>query len=235
MEIEVLRRIGLSQAETKVYLSLLASSGKTVAQVAQDTGVHRTNIYSIIDRLAHMGLVAEYAASKRKKYVGASPQNLLTYVRESERALSALLPQLEELQVQQTEISVQVYQGSLGMQTAFSEMIRVGKPVYGFGIAGQLRKHLPIYAKQWIRQMEERKIRHHYVYAQGTAFAHPLWRNRVVPKEYVTPVATQIFGEFVLISIWEPALVAIIIQSKEVAEAYRKHFTLLWSIGKTVE
>ena len=233
MQTEPLRRMGLSEAEVKVYLALLRLGKSNVTQLSEESGVHRTNIYSILDKLKERGLVSYFHDENRMMFKTTDPDNLLNYIKESQQALQELLPNLKKIQETVSEkVGVEIFRGEKGMKAAFKDIVRERKIVYGFGVAGQLRKHLPVFAWQWIRDMKVYDIKHRYIYAKGTEFAHEQWEVRTLPKEFITPVATQIYGNKILISIWEPTLLAIVVRSKEVADNYKKHFELLWKIAK---
>jgi len=233
MKTESLRRIGLSESDVKIYMALLKRGKANVTKLAEDSGVHRTNIYSILDKLKEMGLVSDFKEEGKLKFKITDPENLVNYLKESEEAISSLLPDLKKIQESVKEkIDVEVFRGEKGMKSAFNDIIREGKEVVGFGMTGQLRKYLPIFALQWLRKIKERKIKNKYIYIKGTEIKQKEFEIKTLPKEFFTPVATQIYGNKILISIWEPTLIAILIKSKEVADNYKKHFRLLWKIAK---
>jgi len=233
MKTENLRRIGLSESDIKVYLTLLKLGKSNVTRIAEESGVHRTNIYSILDKLKDMGLVSYFHEDNKMKFKITDPENLLNYIKESEEAIQALIPDLKRIQeTVKEEVSVEIFRGEKGMKSALKDILREKKEVVGFGMTGQLRKYLPVYAKQWLREIKENKIKNKYIYVEGTEIARKEFEVRVLPKEFSTPVGTQIYDDKVLISIWEPMLIAIMIKSKEVASNYRKHFELLWKIAK---
>src|SRR4030042_2088041 len=233
INIDSLKRIGLSEAEIKVYLSLLKLGKANVTKLAEESGVHRTNIYSILDKLKEMGLVSYFNEDNKMKFKVTDVKNLLNYTKESEEAISSLIPDLKEIQeTVKEEIGVEIFRGEKGMKSAFKDIIRERKEVVGWGMTGQLRKYLPLFAEQWIRDIKAFKIKNRYIYIKGTEISEKQFEVKVLPKEFITPVATQIYGDKILISIWEPALLAIIVKSKEVVESYKKYFELLWKLSK---
>lgn len=233
MKTEPLRGIGLSESDVKVYLALLKLGKANVTQVAEESGVHRTNIYSILDKLKEMGLVSYFQEDNRMKFKTTNPDNLINHIKESEEAIKLLLPDLKKIQESYTEkVSVEIFRGERGMKSAFKDILRTKKNVVGFGMSGQLREHLPVFAAQWLRDIKMLKIKNKYIYSEGTALIEEQFEVRILPKNFTTPVATQIYGDKILISIWEPILLAIMIKSKDVADNYRKHFDLLWKIAK---
>ncbi|MFH0714677.1 MAG: helix-turn-helix domain-containing protein, partial [Candidatus Diapherotrites archaeon] len=134
METAVLQRLGLSDSDTKVYLSLLRLGAAYVTQIAEDSGVHRTNIYSILDKLKSMGLVSDFLEGNKRKFKVTDPENLLNYLRESEVAVKNLLGDLKKIQETVKEkVEVEVLRGEKGMKSAFKDIIREKKEVAGFG------------------------------------------------------------------------------------------------------
>jgi len=233
MDFESMHRIGLSESEIKIYLALLRLGKAHVSQIAEESCVHRTNIYSIIDKLKEMGLVSQFREQNMMMFKAADPENLLNYIKESEEAVQAIIPDLKKIQKTVTEkVSVEIFRGEKGMKSAFKDILRVKKTTVGFGMTGQLREYLPIFATQWLRDVKKLKIKNKYIYIEGTELTDDQFQTRILPKQFTTPVATQIYGNKVFISIWKPTLIAIVITSREVAENYRKHFNILWNISK---
>jgi len=233
MDTELLKRIGLSESETKIYLTLLKLGKSGIGSLAEESGVHRTNIYSILDKLKEKGLVSDLKEEGKTIFKVNDPSNLLNYLKENEEAILKVIPDLKKLQgVIKEKVGVDVFRGEKGMKSAFKEIIRTKEDVVGFGMTGQLRKYMPIFALQWIRDIKKYKIKNKYIYVEGTAIDEQYFEVRTLPKEFSSPVSTQIFGDKVLISIWEPILVGILIKSKEVSDNYKKHFELLWSMAK---
>jgi sugar-specific transcriptional regulator TrmB len=233
METSSLERIGLSESDVKIYLALLGFGSANVTQLAEASGVHRTNIYSILDKLKEMGLVTEAKEENKLRFKVSDPENLLNYIKESEEAIRILIPDLNKIRESVKEkIEVNVFKGEKGIKSAMKDILRERKEVVGFGMTGQLRHYMPAFAVHWIRDIQKRKIHNRYIYIEKTEISEKNFEVRSLPKEFSTPVGTQIYGDKVLITIWEPTYVAIMIKSREVADNYRKYFGLLWKIAK---
>jgi sugar-specific transcriptional regulator TrmB len=233
MDAKVLINAGLSEAESLIYITLLRIGTATVKEIAQECGYHRTNIYDVLEQLREKGLVSSYREGKTTRYSAADPENLLAYLKEKEDWLSGVVPDLKKLQGSAAEaVEVEVLKGEEGMKAIFRDILRENKPWYAFGVRGQFREHLPVYAKQWFRDATRQKLKYYGIYT--TRKDRPFYYTgvRFVKEEYNSPVATFIYGDKICINIWEPALIAIVIKSKEVAQVYKKHFDLLWALGK---
>ena len=233
MDTQALKRIGFSESEIKVYLALLKLGEANATELAEESGVHRTNIYSILDKFKEKGFVSYFSEDNKMRFKVTDTENLLNYLKESEESLNELIPDLKKIQEDVREkIGAEIFRGEKGMKSAFKDILRDKKEVVGWGMSGQLRKHLPIFAEQWIRDINVYKIKNRYLYAEGTEIKEKQFEVRILSKEFITPVATQIYGDKILISIWEPMLFAVLIKSKEVSGSYRKYFELLWKIAK---
>jgi hypothetical protein len=52
---------------------------------------------------------------------------------------------------------------------------------------------------------------------------------RILPKEFTSNVSTNIYDDKISIMMWGSNPFGILVRSKEIADAQRKHFELLWS------
>jgi len=232
MDTKKLEKLGLTESESSIYYSVLKLGVCTVRDISKNCGFHRTNIYDILEQLKEKGLVTFFKEGKTMKYGVTDPNNLYEFLREKQELLDKIFPDIERLhKVSSEEIQVEVYKGKEGMKSAFRDMLRQGKPMYAFGVKGQLREKLPIFAKQWIRDAKKKKIPYYGIYTKK----HPpkyYTKIKYVSEELSGPVATFIYADKININIWDPNLVSIVIKSKLVYQMYKKHFDLLWKIAK---
>jgi len=59
--VEKLRKIGLTEYEAKVYLSLLKNNMNIASKLSAESGVPRTKIYVVLETLAHKGWIRIYS------------------------------------------------------------------------------------------------------------------------------------------------------------------------------
>jgi len=228
---EQLTELGLTETESIIYYSVLKLGTCTVKDISKECGFHRTNIYDILEQLKEKGLVTFFKEGKTMKYRASDPHNLYSLLREKQEVLDNIFPEIKKLHKRTAEaIEVEVYKGDEGMKASFRDMLKEGKPLYAFGVKGQLRKKLPVFAQQWLRDAKNKKLPYYAIYTENPP---PYYTDvRYVSQELSGPVATFIYGDKININIWEPTLTAIVIKSKLVAQMYKKHFDLLWKIAK---
>lgn len=228
-----LTKLGLTEAEAIIYYAVLRLGTCTVKQISKECGFHRTNIYDILEQLKEKGLVSFVKEGKTMKYQASDPHNLYELLREKQEFLDSIFPELKKAYQQKAElVLVEVYKGEEGMKSALRDIVREKKPLYMFGVRGQLREKLPIFAQQWLRDMKNNKIPIYGIYTRRVLPPPYYTELRYVSEELSGPVATFIYGDRININIWEPSLIAIVIKSTLVAQMYKKHFDLLWKIAK---
>ncbi len=233
MEIRELTKLGLTETEVIIYRAVLKLKTCTVKQISHESGFHRTNIYDILEQLKEKGLVTYFQEGKVMKYSSTDPINFYELINEKKELLDNLFPELKKLYESSSEgIKVEIFKGAEGMKAAFRDMLREKKPLYAFGVRGQLREKLPVFAEQWLRQVKNNKMQYNGIYTIRGNDPFYYTELRYVSEEFSGPVATFIYGDKVNINIWEPSLVCILIHSKLVSVMYKKHFDLLWKVAK---
>jgi predicted transcriptional regulator len=233
MDSRELTAFGLTEAESLIYMTILKLNKATVKDIAKECGFHRTNIYDVLEQLKEKGLVSSAAEGKAMRYRASDPNSLYALLEEKRELLDTLFPALQAFYTASPEeTKVEVYKGNEGMKTTWRDMIKEGKPLFGYGVKGQLREKLPTFAAQWSRDAKAKNIPYYGIYTErGNP---PVYASEVryVSEELTSPVATFIYGDKVNINIWEPTLVAIVIKSELVAKMFKSHFDLMWRIAK---
>lgn len=221
---------GLTPAQAKIYYALLKRKKATIKMLAEESGYHRTNIYDIIDELKEKGAVTYYKEGKSTYFLPSNPHHLIDIIEEKKAILMDTMPFLDQLfsEVGDT-VSARIYRGEKGMKSAFMNLVKKDNiTLYGLNIKGQLREQLPIFAKQFYRLLREKKIKYRGIYTQEYGLKEECHEIRYIEERFLTPVATHIYENTLLIQVWSPILYAIEIQSKQIADAYKNHFELIW-------
>ena len=65
---DVLREIGLTESENKIYLALLDLGDSTRGDIVNKSGVAGSKVYDLLERLREKGLVSIYVKDKVKHF-----------------------------------------------------------------------------------------------------------------------------------------------------------------------
>ena len=229
----VLGELGLSDGEIKVYVALLKLGSSPVSDIKEETNLHRTTIYDFVEKLLNKGLI-NYVVKNNVKYYNASgPQKLVDFLKEKQDHLQQVMPELEKLSAfHKEETKVEVYKGAEGLKTVMLGCIRTGKETVGMGIDdGLFKKALPIFIEQYQRLLEEHNITERVLTSKKSEYYfHTKQTNyKFLPSDLFSPISTLVYGDKIQIVIWEPSLTTLLIENRQLAQSYRKHFEILWN------
>lgn len=249
MDIEVLRELGLTEGEIKVYLALSRLGESTSGPLVDESGVSVSKVYTILDRLAKKGLASHIVKRKTKYFRAADPNRLLVYWQEKEENLKQQRDKLKELipilSVQQqtaiTSETAQVYDGLKGIQTARERSLRLlkkGEQMWVIGISrtpydGPMNS----YFKKYHKLRYEKGIKCKYIYNEYAkdpygidSSKYPLSEVRYMPHDLVTHGWLEIYGDTVTIGINKGRSFSVVIQNQDVADSFKVYAEMLWGV-----
>lgn len=83
-------KLGRTEEETKIFLTLARKGMLTTLQLSRETGINRTRVYRLVDQLKSLGLIEEIIDEHRKLAKAVGPDRLSVMVSEEENKLIAL-------------------------------------------------------------------------------------------------------------------------------------------------
>lgn len=103
----LLERLGLSQSERDIYLSLLSRPYQIVSDIVRETRYHRPMVYKSLRSLEADGLVEKsHLDGKRYYYHATDPDRLRQKLQSLTDAAERLIPELEELHMRNAEAPI---------------------------------------------------------------------------------------------------------------------------------
>ena len=149
---EILREIGLSENEIKVYISLIRLGPSSATDIMKKSGVHRANVYDSLEKLSEKGLVSNVFRLNKNYFESASPKNLSAILKEREKQLESIIPELEAIYKQSREKEeILHFKGKEGVKAVLRD-INKHKSYDAFGISSNLAEIVGYYFVQWIRE-----------------------------------------------------------------------------------
>jgi hypothetical protein len=131
-----------------------------------------------------------------------------------------------------------VYKGTKGLRSLYLDVLKEGKESLVMGSSGKLipalGEHFYI---QFQRQQKELGNKVKIIFDEAVREEFPTKgisnsEVRFVPENTDTPSHTLIFGNKVVIHLFELTPMAICIESEGVAKSYRNFFNHMWEIAK---
>lgn len=234
---DTLQEIGLKKNEAKIYSALLEIGSATVGKIAKKSKIHRTNVYDSLEKMVQKGLVSYVLKNKTKHYQATHPENLFLMLNEKRAKLQDILPQLH-FSHNAEKSRVSVYEGKQAIKNILNRFLEKKLPIDVLGIPKEAILALEYFIPGYHRKRIKRKIAMRHIYNSNAQDRiewlnkQPLTEARFLPKEYNSPVSTNICGEEVVFILWGQTPIVIQIEDKEIASSYQKYFELLWKLGK---
>lgn len=240
-----LEQLGYSPRESGVYVALLRLGEASATELIRELGWHRQLVYNALDSLSRQGLISQLSRGKKMRYRAASPQKLTAKLEEQLAAATTIVPRLEALKSKSvTEQLVQVHVGFTGVRYVREDMLRSldrGDLIMILGATPDYLQVMGDYHEDWMRRRIKQGVRYRMVTNASQApqiitymaGVNQLSETRVLPGEFSAPTSTAIYGDKIVIQIWEakePAM--ILIENAAVAADYRRHFDFLWKLAK---
>lgn len=241
----VLRKVGLTEGEIKVYLALIELGSVTVGPVIKKARVSNSKVYEILDKLIHKGLVNYIIKEKTKYFQAAQPISLKDYVQskvgeliELDKDLNSVMD-LIKLNKNKPKEEARIFRGYNGMKTGMFEAIQTipEKGEYLFfskGYGGD--PYLQQFFRNLSLELKRRKIK---IFGLANTAEKKLFKSyykklgydmRYVPFSW--PSDVTVAGEYLIILVWEKEEpVTYLIQSKPLTESYSSFFRSLWERG----
>ncbi|MBR9693257.1 hypothetical protein GOV07_05020 [Candidatus Woesearchaeota archaeon] len=245
MDTAALKEAGLTEGETKVYLALLELGSSTTGPIVEKSGVARSIIYQLLEKLVQKGLVSHITKAKTKHYEAAPPQKLLEYINEREMKLKenkkkveALLPELLLKQQLTAHNEATIYVGMNGMVTAHERLylkLKEGEEFYYLGVpAFQPEPHHLYWQRDHERRVEA-GITCQLLFNADTNPSTVKQRNtykdceaRLMPKGPVTPAMIMVYKDTTVITVQHPQVISVEIVNQEVADSFKSYFDHFW-------
>lgn len=243
VEVDVLEDLGLSEAEAKIYLTLLETGSTLAGPIIKKTGLHRGTTYQILQRLIEKGLVSFVIKAGKRYFEATDPNRFLEILKEKEEKIQEILPSLiQKRELGKEKQEVNVYSGYKGIKTACENMLeelKEGGEYLDFGVSGLFRVIMGSYWDLWQKKKKKYKIKAKCIFDETLKEKNPnllkdyFGEAKFHSQEFKSLTDTMIYKDKVVLFIWtaKPPI-AVIIQNKENADSYRNQFNLMWKHSK---
>ncbi len=237
----VLRDMGLSGNEAKIYLMLLENGPSAVGQISSKAKIHRRNVYDCLDMLRERGVVSYTLKNNRKYFEAADPKVFIDNIEEKKESFSKMLPQLMAMQKRSDSAEdVRVYTGLKGRKVVFEDKLNYAGEQYVLG--GHKPKTTRLdYLKNYhlrrcMKKIKVKKLFYENKTEDAKFFASnfDLLEARIIPQMFSSPIAINIYGNKVALFMGsgrtEP--LTVVIEDDGLSRDFRNYFDMLWRVGK---
>jgi sugar-specific transcriptional regulator TrmB len=249
MDAKLLQDIGLTQGETKVYLSLIKLGETKTGALAKEANVSSSKVYKILDRLIVKGLVGHVIKGKIKYFSAMEPKRVLDYIDEKEKELQEkkelvkkMLPALElEQKMSAKKTEAIIYEGFKAISNFYLNILddlKKGDQYYVIGAAYDpydqttrpfFQKYHTLRIKKGIKvnMLANYETKDNLVPATQTNS-----EVRFLPNYFVTNMTIVFYKNKAFLFILTKDPVGFLIKNEEVVKSFKTYFDTLWKIAK---
>ena len=240
-----LEQIGLTEGESKVYLSLLRIGASTIGKIIKEAQVSNSKIYDILDRLNKKGLVGISIINNVKHFEAKNPSVISDLISDKEENIKKIkdeIPRLQEMYKYAEPIQeAEILQGVRGIKT-FTEMIleklNKGDVFYILGAPKESNELMGAYFQDWHTRRVKKGVKCKILYNKDAEkwaerrSKTPLTEIKFLPENVKTPALVDIGKDYVATILFGERPLCIIIKNKKIYESYLSYFQLLWKQAK---
>lgn len=239
MDLKILRSVGISEGEIKVYNALLELGKASTNKIHEKTRIERRNIYDILNKLIERGLVTYIDENKHRTFYLSNPRKILSYIEEKKDILdniknkvSDIMPEiLSSFESKKTDIRAEVYRGLEGIKAVWEDTLN-HKETYWIGSGRYVPRRFPGFFNYWNKKRVAKKIvwyNLHRIEMKKEIKPYQFEHLRFLPIEFsANPVVICIYGNKVVQFLYGETLFAFVIESKELSENYKAYHKFLW-------
>lgn len=245
MNLSALKESGLTEGEIKVYLALLELGSSTTGPIIEKSGIARSIIYQILERLMKKGLVSVIIKEKTKYFQAAEPNKILEYINEREKELQEnkkevekILPELLLKQKMSKKSEANMYFGYKGIRTAHEHSylkLKKGDEYCYLGVPAYQPEEQHIYWQKDHKRRMGLGIKSRILFNRDTDKKILQNRNkflgadaRYMPSGIKTPACFMIYKDTTLVVLQTLAPIAVEIINQDIADSFQSYFESFW-------
>ncbi|MEK6973924.1 MAG: helix-turn-helix domain-containing protein [Nanoarchaeota archaeon] len=251
VDYQILRNIGLTNSEIKVYVALLKIGISSKGSILKESKTAPSKLYYVIDKLIEKGLVSIITKNNVKHFSPAPPLRIKDYldkkkeeIMKNQELLDNLLPKLNTIKNKKVkETKVGVFIGWKGMETVYLDLVsncHKNDKAYILGAGAssneeRLERFFLRYSKLALKKGVKTKI----IFDESSkAYVERI--EKKLGKKYdrkflyeATPSEILIHKEKVVILIRKEEPIVIVIEDLETSRSFLSYFNILWDIAKS--
>ena len=244
-----LKQAGLTEGESKVYLSLLKLGSSTTGPIIKNSKIAKSIVYQILDKLIEKGLVSYIIKEKTKYFQAAQPDKILEYLEkkekeilDSKKQIEKILPNLISFQNSSQEGEVRLYLGIKGIRTAYEHIyqkLSKGDEFYFLGVSPETSEEQDIYWKHDHVRRIKAGIKCKLLFNKGTSKKIIIDRNKykycqakIMHSQIQTPAMFMTYKDTTVIILQKESPIAIEIINKDITDSFQNYFSEYWKKAK---
>ena len=247
MDKQILREIGLSEGEIKVYLALLKLGEARKTELAKDAGVSSSKIYEICSRLQRKGIVGTIVRDKKTHFQAMEPKRLLDFFNEKtakienqKKELEKTIPFLENFSRTQENKAV-LYEGLNAIKNFYRsilEELNKGEQYCVIGVNyGESLPGVKEFFENYHRQRAKKGIKVKMLVNNDAKnilvkTIHSKSEIRYLPQYLMSNMIILFYKNKSFIFFLAKDAIGLLIENEEVVKGFSSYFDAFWKLAR---
>ncbi len=236
----ILKRLGMTDYETEIFLCLISNRLLSVYEISKKTGLYRQVCYDSLNRLQEKGFVSNVLKNGRKIFKATSPDKILNFLEEEVEQYKSIVPELVNLQsnFESENINVEVFKGKNIIRIILRDIIKnlkKGDEVLCTAVDESFAVETDkTTIEQYERDILFYKIRERVILKKGTKgiFNQKNTKYKFIDEKYFNPNPILICKDIIYVLMWGNPNYLIKISSKKISESFKRQFEFMWAFSK---
>lgn len=245
-----LEKLGFSTKEADIYLALLELGSAIVSDVAKKSGINRSTTYILLESLAEKGFVSISEKNNVKLFSVTPPERLIQYMQDAVKKQTELvglahnlLPELKSLYIGiGPKPRVQFFEGTEGLKTAYEDTLTSKETIRAYASIENMHKALPGYFPEYYNRRAKQNIAIRAIFPDTPEARERIKNNQTEAREsllvpiekYAFSPEINVYDNKIIFMSWIEKF-ALVIESQELADAFKKVFELSWAEAKRLD
>lgn len=240
MDIEIIKKAGLTDSQAKAYIALIEHAGLSAAELAEHINESRTNTYAIIDKLFKYGLIrkkddvkygAKYTANHPAALEELAERRRKVYVQNEKIIENNMNNLIDYFYKFSEEPGARILQGIEGIKTIYNDTLKTKENIYLFRTRADVKILGEDYYIEYRKKRVDAGIKTYSITPfspEGKAHVKEgfdtqnLYYRTFIPDDiYTAPVEIDIYGDMVAFIAFGETQMATLIESPAIAMAMR--------------
>lgn len=239
---DLLNQIGLNDKESELYLLLLKSPKQTAQQLADATGIKRTNVYRLLDELAEQRLVV-VEENPIRKFSAAEPQifneilkDRQQKIKQTAHSLKSAMPSLRsQYSLSLDKPGVVHMAGTEGFERLLEDMVNSDTEVLIVGSNDQPTDDITLNRfQELLLKRKENRVKTRILFHDGEhrELITKKFEERGFEVRFIgtTPFKGEValYENNVSFTVYDPSLITTVVTNVHIADTMRLLFEQLW-------
>lgn len=247
MDKQILREIGLSEGEIKIYLALLKLGEAKKTELAKESGVSSSKVYEICGKLQKKGIVGTIVKDKKIHFQSMEPKRLLDFFNEKtakiesqKKELEKAIPLFENFSKKQENKAI-LYEGLTAVKNFYRnilEELKQGEEYYVIGVNyGENLLGIKEFFENFHRQRAKKGIKvkmlvNHDAKDLLVKTIHSKSEVRFLPQYLMNNMIILFYKNKSFIFFLAKDTIGLLIENKEVTKGFKSYFDAFWKVAK---